>query len=430
MAIDTVHMNEPGLDAALAARSATGLRPLRNRRVAVIGDSIASHNSIVGSGNRRTMAYGYLPWAAYLGRQRFSFGADSNYGIPGQTTAEVLPRVRGMLSVDDASLIVIDCLTNDGANGLSVAQSKANYNAIVDQILADGRTVICIAPRPRDKTAPGLTMSAGMVLAHLQRRDFVLGLHNPVRGIYVVDTWEYLADRTSTNMAMIAGVQYDGLHPTQLGAYYDGLAIANLLGMGRAPGLFSFVDKLPQSASDAYDAVNNPTGPLNTNPMMTGGTTNATGYSANVGGAALTATLSKVNSGNAIWQQVVLSGTASSGTTVYPVYQNPVPTSNLAVGDVVEGLCDFEMDAGLTGLSSLGLTITDNTSFARSMCFDTTTEINAKPLPGVAHTGIMRTPRFVLTSTGLRFGIAANAINGAAVAATFRVGAMVLRKIS
>jgi lysophospholipase L1-like esterase len=427
MAINSIHPNVPGLDSALIPR-----RQLpRNRRVAAVGDSIASHQSLMTSGYRRFMGYGYLPWANYLGRQRFIHEPEDNYGIPGQTTAEVLARLPAILQVNDAGTIVVDCGTNDIANGLTLADSKRNIQTMRDMIQDAGRVVVLIAQRPRDRTAPGLTLTATQLLLHMQRRDFVLTLHDPAKGVNVINTWEYLADRTSANGAMLAAMHYDGLHPDQTGAYYDGLALAKLFGMGREPGLFPFIDVLTMSASDLYNAASNPRGPLNNNPMMTGNNSGmATGWTDTVSAAGLTNTKSKVEAGGKIWQQSQLSGTATSGTTGYPIYQNPVPAGNLAIGDVVEGYCDFECDAGLTGLHALGLTIVDNTSFLYSAEFDSTTDILARPMPGIAHAGVMKTPSFTLTSTGIRFGICAKPINGQVVAATFRAGAMALRKVA
>lgn len=399
-----------------------------NNRVMVVGDSIASHNSETTAPHKRYLSHGAVVWAAYLSRQRFHFPATSNYGIAGNNTDDVLARFDPILAGDDAGVVILDCLTNDGPNGVPLSRSKTNYSTLVGKILAAGRIAVCIVPRPRDITASGLTLTAAQASAHLNRADYVRGLHNPTAGVFVVDPTPYLADRTSTNMAMLAGMAYDGLHNTQTGGYWSGYALATLFGMGRGPGLFPFVDVLATSTLDTFDSTNNARGAVNSNPMLLGGASAATGYSANVS-LGITSTLSKVVVGAATWQQMVLGGTASGTGIVFPVYQNPVTAANLTIGDTVEGFCDFEQDAGLTGLSGLGLNVTDNTTFARSMAFDSTSAINTSPLPGIAHSGVMRTPPLTLTSTGLRFGIACTGINGAAVSSTTRVGAMALRKV-
>lgn len=399
-----------------------------NNRIMVVGDSLASHSSEITAPHKRILSHSYPGWAAYLSRQRFHFPATSNYGIPGNNSDDVLARIDSILSTDDAGVVVLDFETNDAANGVPLSRSKTNYTTVVAKVLAAGRIAVCIVPRPRDITASGLTMTAAQANSNLNRADFIRGQHNPTAGVFVVDPTPYLADRASTNMAMLAGMAYDGVHNTQLGGYWVGYALATLFGMGRGPGLFPFVDVLATSTVDVYDATNNPRGAVNANPMMLGGTTNATSWTSNVSNGVV-ATLSKVVVGAATWQQIVLSGTATGTGIVFPVYQNAVTPANLTIGDVVEGFCDFEQDAGLTGLSGCGLNVTDNTTFARSMAFDSTTTINATPLPGIAHSGVMRTPTFTLTSTGIRFGIACTAINTATISSTCRVGAMALRKV-
>lgn len=416
-----------------AARKALGprVRP-KNNKVAVFGDSIASHASLINGAapniNRRTMAHGYVPWAAFLSRQRFWFDPDWNGGVPGNTTTEALARLAAFLKTNDCGTVILDVGTNDGANSVTVAQTKINIALMINMIRNDGRLVVLWTPRPRDKTAVGLTMTDVLVRNHIQRRDHYLSLHNPGNGIYVLDSWDFLGDRSSSNFAMIAGVHYDGLHPNQMGAYLDGLLLAKLFGIDRDPGLFPFVDVLPLSVMDNYSAADNPRGALNANPMMTGGSTNATSYSA-INGQGMTTTLSKVASGNKVWQQGVIAGTITGTGLIWPVAQNPISAANLAVGDVIEGFCDFELDAGQTGIAGIGLALMDNTSFARAMCLDSTTEINTSLFPNVAVKGVMRLPRFTLTSTGVRGGIACSGVNGATANLTFRVGAMAFRKV-
>lgn len=269
------------------------MRP-RNSKVAVVGDSIAYGNGFASSAtNVKLYAKGYINWAAFLGRQRWTFDNSDNFGVAGDNTNDVMARIDAALAATTAGTIILDCLTNDGPNGVSLAQSKANYQALIAKIQTVGRICVCITPRPRDIAASGLTMTAAQYRDHLARRDFVLGLHDPGRGIYVVDMWRYLADPASTNGAMKAGYAYDGLHPGLLGGYWGGKALAELFGEGRGSGLFPFRDVLVAQNSDVFNA-SYPRGCVNSNPMMQGGTTAATGYTV-AGGSGVTATGSKVS---------------------------------------------------------------------------------------------------------------------------------------
>ncbi|WIW88967.1 hypothetical protein K3M67_03015 [Sphingobium sp. V4] len=430
-----------GLFVADAAPSATalasaidgaigrGIRP-RNERIAVIGDSIAYGNSFSASAtNVKLYAKGYLNWASFLGRQRWSFRNQDNFGGSGDNTNDVILRIDAALAATTAGTVVLDCLTNDGPNGISLAQSKTNYQLLIAKILESGKVCICITPRPRDITASSLTMTATQYRDHLARRDFVLGLHNPGAGIYAVDMWRYLADPASANGAMRANFSYDGLHPGVLGGYWGGKALAELLGTGRGHGLFPFRDVLPGQNSDVFNA-SYPRGCVNSNPMMQGGTTAATGYTVG-GGSGVTATGSKASppSGRTDIQQIVLGGTGSAAGDVFDFYQT-ISAGNLAVGDVVEAFAEVEYDS-LSGLTSHGLTLVDTGNFSNIVGFLVdSTDINAMPfvLPEPVQ-GVMRTPRLTLSSTTLRAGMKGRSINGQAVACTYRVGAMSVRKV-
>lgn len=406
-----------------------GIRP-RNERVAAIGDSIAYGNSFAASStNVKLYAKGYLNWAGYLGRQRWSFRNQDNFGNPGDNTNDVIRRIDAALAQTTAGTVVLDCITNDGPNGISLAQSKDNYQLLVAKVLAAGRICVCVTPRPRDINAVGLTMTAAQLRDHLARRDFVLGLHNPGAGIFAVDMWRYLADPASTNGAMRANYSYDGLHPSVLGGYWGGKALAELFGTGRGPGLFPFRDVLPGQNSDVFNA-SYPRGCVNSNPMMQGGTTAATGYTVS-GGSGVTATGSKVSpvGGRTDIQQIVLGGTASANADVFDFYQT-IAAGNLAVGDVVEAYAEVEYDS-LSGLSSHGLVLVDTGNFSNIVGgLVDSTDINAMPfvLPEPV-SGVMRTPRFTLSSTTLRAGMKGRAINGQVVSATYRMGAMAVRKV-
>ena len=401
-----------------------------NTRVAVIGDSIAYGNGFASSPtNVKLYAKGYLNWAAFLGRQRWTFDNGDNFGVAGDNTNDVLARIDAALAATTAGTIILDCLTNDGPNGVSLAQSYVNYATLVAKVQAAGRVCVCVTPRPRDITASGLTMTAAQYRDHLARRDYVLGLNNPAAGVYSVDMWRYLADPASTNGAMKAGYTYDGLHPGLLGGYWGGVALAELFGTARGPGLFQFRDVLVGQNTDVWNA-SYPRGCVNSNPMMQGGSTAATGYTV-AGGSGITSTGSKVTStgGRADVQQIVLGGTASANADVYDFYQT-ITAGNLAVGDVVEAYAEVEYD-GITGLTSHGLVLVDTTGFTNIVGYLVdSTDINTQGAVAIpACSGVMRTPRLTLQNTTLRAGFKGRTVNTVAVTGTYRVGATAVRKV-
>ncbi len=425
-ATDAIHMNSPGLDLELGVRAAKGLRP-SNTRVAVLGDSIAYGNSFRLNNSVKLYAKGYANWAAYLGRQRWTFDHEDNFGNPGDNTNDLIRRIDAALVATTAGTIILDCSTNDAANGVSVAQTKANYAVLVAKILGCGRVCVCVTPRPRDITSAGLTMTATQYRDLLARRDYILGLHNPGNGIYVADMWRYLADPASTNGAMRAGFSYDGTHPAVPGGYWGGLALAELFGLGRVDGLFPFRDVLPGQNTDVFNA-SYARGCVNSNPMMQGGATAATGYTVG-GGSGVTATGSKVSppGGRTDVQQIVLGGTATGAADVFDFYQT-LNTSNIAAGDVLEAYAEVDYDS-VTGLTSHSLGIVDTTDFLHNAyCLTDSTDINAMQMVNLPLSGVMRTPRFTVSNLTVRVGMKARTINGQAVTGTYRVGALAVRK--
>jgi hypothetical protein len=410
-----------------AAKSASAPR-FRNNRVAVLGDSIPYGNSFQTGNSVKHYAQGYVNWASYLGRQRWTFDHADNFGVPGDNTNDVLARAPAALAASTAGTFILDCITNDGANGVSLAQSKLNYRRLIDMVLAAGRICVCITPRPRDITAVGLTMTASLYRDHLARRDYILGLANPGGGVYVVDMWRYQADPASANGAMKTNYTYDGVHPAVLGGYWGGVALAELFGTGRGPGLFPFIDVLPGQNLDVWNA-SYPRGCVNSNPMMQGGATTATGYTVG-SGSGVTATGAKVSpvGGRTDIQQITLSGTASANADVFDFYQT-LSAGNLTIGDVIEAYAEVDYDS-IGGLSAHGLSITSTTDFTRNSGFlMDSSVINAMPMPSLAVSGVMRTPRFTLADTTIRVGMKGRTINGQTISGVYRVGAMAVRKV-
>jgi hypothetical protein len=244
-----------------------------------------------------------------------------------------------------------------------------------------------------------------------------------------VDLWRYLADPASTNGAMKSGFSYDGAHPAVAGGYWGGLALAELFGTGRGPGLFPFKDVLVAQNTDVFNS-DYPRGCVNSNPMMQGGASTATGYSQGAAsGVTVTPTKVSPTGGRTDVQQIVLGGTASANADVYDFYQT-ISAGNLTVGDVVEAYAEVEYDS-LSGLTSHGLVLVDTTNFSNiTGCLIDSTDINAMPftLPA-AVSGVMRTPRLTLQNTTLRSGMKGRAINGQTVSGTYRVGALAVRKV-
>lgn len=405
-----------------------------NNRVAVVGDSIVAQNHLVAANQRRAYNIGSVVWAGVLTRQRFVFEPEDNYGVGGNTSAQILARLPGILSTSTAATIILAGGTNDlpDLSGIDQATSKANIAECIRLCRSAGRYVVLIPPRPRGDANFVTTLSATGQKRLLDMRDWCM--RQSASGVYPVDSWKYLADPLSTTAGIRLGYTSDGLHLVQQGAFWEGVAIAETLGSDTAAGLFPYINVLASSNSDQYDAVLTPNGALDTNPMLdgsvaavgTGATGNvATGWDAGSGsGTGLVRAYSKVNGK----QQIVLSGTPTAVATPLYFAQN-ISASKLAIGDVCEAYVDVEVDAGMAGLPSLSLYVqhTDNGNVWSGL--DTGSVAAAFDMPPVAWKGVIKTPRFTLTSTAVQIGITSRTRVGSVVSGTVRVGSIKLAKI-
>lgn len=122
----------------------------------------------------------------------FQFGV--NYGVAGNTSADMLARVN-TVTVGDAVII------SEGPNDylVSVASHRDNYNAILDNILSRDITPVISASSPRNNYGGKMAefRSAEMVIAYDRKVDFI-------------DPWINLSDAAG---GWVSGSTSDGVHP-------------------------------------------------------------------------------------------------------------------------------------------------------------------------------------------------------------------------
>lgn len=411
-----------------------------NRKVATLGDSRTDQDRFSDATNRNWMAEGYMAWLRFLTRQRFDHRFEDNYGVAGDTTAQMLARVPAILAATDASLIIIFGGTNDrGTANMTLAESIANMTAIRDLCLSAGRSVLFVAEMLRgDSTYTSSRLSGTQLARHMAFHTWLLQ-QQQVPGCFVADVWPATASPGSANGDLITGVTRDGLHPNKLGAYYLAQALAPQIN-----AIFPPVSLLPASNSEVYSA-DNLTGDLVVNPMMQG---TAGSYSAPTGGSAsgsladswtnqvgsangMTLTYSKITraSDGKPMQRVVVGGTPSVAAATADLIRQTPNAANLAIGDVVEGLCDIDIAAGQSGCLGVSLRLFDATS--NFTCADLAPNLayTTDFMPNVALSGVLRTPRFTLTSTNIRFMLATRGVNGTPISQTIDA-ALTLHKVS
>lgn len=417
-----------------------------NRQVAILGDSITQHNTynVDGTSNwnastrygNRYIAFGYATWLRFLTYVGFDLDGASNFGVVGDTLPMILARTdAALLASNAATWFVMGGINDRGAGALTLQNSIDALTSIVNKIIAAGRLVVIFIPMPcGDANNSGNRLSATQLKRHMAFRRWIMENYASTPGVEVVDTWRYFADPNSTVGDAIIGLTYDGIHPSPAGAYAvakAALPVVNLL----FPPRFGF---LLASNSDLYDATENIPGSLLSNPMMNGtaGTVGTGGSGSladswsggNGGDTGHTRTYSKVVSNGFNMQQCVFAGTPTSNGDAAILLQT-VSAGNLAINDVLRGVCAVEVDAGVTGIDSFRLRIVNTTGFVNAgVDGDYSGSMLYWPTEAVA--GALMTPPSVIPNTTIRMELDARLKTGVACAATIRARAMGVIKVS
>lgn len=239
-----------------------------NNHIGIIGDSITAACSSDTSG---TESNGYLAHALAMSGQAYVFKHEYNFGIGGQTSADVLLRTDAPIASYPNTFILAIGTNDRGSANLTAEQTIYNISKIIKRLRTAGKIVVVCTPNPRgESTYPSNRLSGQQLANHMQVRRWILQLKQA--NVYSVDTWKYLVDPLSSTADAKLTYTSDGLHNLQLGAFYQGKAIAEVLSV-----IKPLVSVLPVSNADLYNATTNVSGSITTNPMMlttpSGGTT-------------------------------------------------------------------------------------------------------------------------------------------------------------
>lgn len=396
--------------------------------IAFYGDSITG----AAGGNTGTTisrsAIGYATWVPILSRQRVFWPVGNNFGVAGNTTAQMLARL-GDVTAARPDVCAIHGGTNDLA--LTYEESIANLAAMYDALLGAGCRVIAVPILPRGDVTTTLLNKI------LRVNQWIVGQREARRNFAVVDCSLVWTDPATG--APRPAYTADNLHPNSLGAYFIGKEIAAVLSAWFPTPLI-----LPANPLDVYSATDNPAGNLLSNGGFTGTTGTlsngftgqlATGYSSNgvntpAGGAVAFSKVTK--SDGRIFQQLAFSGTYNSAAPAAQQITGPNLITNVSEGDVLEAMVEVEVDAGAQNLAFIGSQLTIAGASGRNsfeMQGDSTFT-----LPGEAWSGILRLPRLTVPAgaTSIAFnhrwqikGVGVSS----ALAATIRFGASSVRKI-
>lgn len=169
-----------------------GLAPLpaAARTLLVVGDSLSS-------------AYGMdvdTGWVALLGkrleRQKYDYQVV-NASISGDTTANGLARLPGLLAAHQPSIVVIELGGNDGLRGLSLPDMQHNIKTMVEKAKASGAEVLLLGIR--------LPPNYGKTYTERFHR-----IYKDIAGEYRLPLVPFLLEGIATNRNLM---QADGLHP-------------------------------------------------------------------------------------------------------------------------------------------------------------------------------------------------------------------------
>lgn len=413
-----------------------------SRKGAVLGDSrVAGGWQSTSNGGATSLLENPFAWAAFLSGGRVSFPSALNFGVSGDTTALVLARTEAAVAAATAagaSFMVVYCGYNDRKPGTPVdyATTIANYAAIADLIVGAGLMLIWVADTPvGDTTYTSARLSGTQLAYHMAVHTWLMDRrHEPFE--FVADPWPYMADQTSANGDAIAGMTYDGVHLSGLGAADAvGRALSEQIAV-----MFPPVSPVQVSNADVY-STDNPRGCALVNPGLSGtsgsiGTGGSgslpTSWVAPATPSGISAVFSIITTGGRKQMQAVYSGDAAENSFHQPWRQDvSVGAGGVAVGKTYELWWPAEWDASPANIAHISVAI-DATSggASRETLGNTQPSINAFPV--TAKSGVFRTEPFTLpvNTTAVRCRMNVQFKGAATSSLTLRAGAPALRATS
>lgn len=286
------------------------------------------------------------------------FPQSLNYGVAGNTTAEMLARTDAAIADMQAKgcqMVVIPGLaTNDRtASTITLKDSVSNAVTIIHKFKAAGIQVVLLSDAPRG----GASALTGQALAD-HKAFYDWQVQSLSKSCAFVDIWEILVDASSEIYAPLAGVFYDGIHLSQIGAELVGSAAAPVVRRliptgGKYGALFdALVDADACVVPNAK--LTGVSGAIAGNAYPVAGSVIADGW--NAMGQNTVATMSttwykEVVDGDE-WQCVRIQGTTSASAFSNIQLYRDVDLATLQVGDkVISRATVSSQGAGIVGLS-------------------------------------------------------------------------------
>lgn len=329
-----------------------------NKRAACAGVSFMAQQTQSGGSTTIFRDIGYLTHLFALMGWPWRWTPADNFAIGGTTTALVLsdqvPAILASHATDPIDTIFIAMGTNDSSTSVPYATIIANMDAIITALTSAGIKVVMETIPPRG--VDGSLLSYKLVSMNVNRW---LAKQELLGRIVLVDITQVMADVTTSFGNALPALTYDpsvALHPNTKGAKLISRAFFEKLSkMGYHPTI-----TYATQVADVYDATNNPTGSIFDNPLLQGGTTSPTGYTAS--GGTWSATNSTLPNGQLkrVWSVSLLT------STIHYFYKDLLKSGagwsggdRIQSGDVLEGRCMVTV-TGATGLRSVQFYLVEN----------------------------------------------------------------------
>lgn len=407
------------------------------KKVGAIGDSYTAYGyDFTTAGKNNWRSSGYLSWVRVLSNQAIDISTSNVWAnFSGEGTGEAIANGYHTSAAAAGLDFCFICLgSNDysGGHNLSFSQITSNLTTIYNTVLASGAVIVAIAIPPRS------SLGAADYKLYSRVNHWIRGqaVSNP--RIIHVNCAPYVADPTTGDF--VSNYSWDGNHLSAKGSYWLGKLVWDAISK-----FIPSRDLATKWYLDTYDATANPRGNQLTNPFLNGtagakGTTGGAGtvtgnvadsWTVDIGAAAagLAVACSKVARTDGIqgyWQQLAISGTSPNTGGIAVVFTQSPSFSNLAVGDTVEALIEFELDAGHSNIMGVmvhnywvGGTALDSYDMYVRTVTDPTWLDTGSTIKGVLRTAPITIPT---GSTSARFRGEVLLLQNVAVAATVRFG--------
>ena len=431
--------------------------------VAIYGTSVTDQNSKnvpndQASPGRAWYTDGYATWLRILTSQRIDLNPNNDFGVSGDTFAMMYARIGNVLA-SKADFCIVEGGPNDIPNLVTdddYKEMRRDWEKIVTLLRQKGMTPIILPPTARS----GAVLTASQIRFQQQLYNYQREFCRKNAGYLFCDYLGYWLDQTSVSSVPLAGmVKADNLHPTAIGAYYMGKALADLINPLLPP--------LPTNVlpnADIFNATDNFTGNLlyssglnrgillgtggtetaNANLTYTGGGTGgglAAGMTFLRGTATSVCTVTntkenpRTDAGRASGERQVIQIAASTGGGADEVYNlrfTPA-LADVAAGEWYYGECSMEVSVAPTNVMALEFYVLETRPSNSQTSIDLALNSSlAGVLPTVTWSGVMRTPPIKRTSdaSALQINIRARLKTDAGAAGiTFKVGDLALRKV-